>query len=137
MKNYFFLSALLLFSGILHAQTPNYKVVFDLTSRDTVDHQNVIRWVKEIASSTPDAQLEVVMYGKSLDMVVRDRSSVTSDLAKLTTMKNVHFKVCAVAMKNNHIEASQLLPGVEIVPDGIYEIITRQREGWGYIKAVR
>jgi intracellular sulfur oxidation DsrE/DsrF family protein len=23
---------------------------------------------------------------------------------------------------------------VEIVPDGIYEIISKQRDGWGYIK---
>jgi intracellular sulfur oxidation DsrE/DsrF family protein len=37
-------------------------------------------------------------------------------------------------MKNHNIDASQLLPGVGIVPDGIYEIMTRQREGWGYIK---
>ena len=38
-------------------------------------------------------------------------------------------------MKNHNINESELLPGVEIVPDGIYEIITKQKEGWGYIKA--
>jgi hypothetical protein len=49
----------------------------------------------------------------------------------------VAFKVCAIAMKNNQVEQSQLIPGVQIVPDGIYEIITKQKEGWGYIKAAR
>jgi intracellular sulfur oxidation DsrE/DsrF family protein len=40
-------------------------------------------------------------------------------------------------MKNNNVTADQLLPGIHVVPDGIYEIITKQREGWGYIKAAR
>jgi intracellular sulfur oxidation DsrE/DsrF family protein len=37
-------------------------------------------------------------------------------------------------MKNHNIDSSQLLSGVRTVPDGIYEIITKEREGWGYIK---
>jgi intracellular sulfur oxidation DsrE/DsrF family protein len=37
-------------------------------------------------------------------------------------------------MQRYNIDKSQLIPGVEVVPDGIYEIITKQREGWGYIK---
>jgi len=40
-------------------------------------------------------------------------------------------------MKNNNITADQLLPGIHVVPDGIYEIISKQRAGWGYIKAAR
>jgi len=39
-----------------------------------------------------------------------------------------------VAMKANNVEVNQLVPGVQIVADGIYEILSRQREGWGYIK---
>jgi hypothetical protein len=38
-------------------------------------------------------------------------------------------------MRNNNIEASQLLPGVEIVPDAIHELVMKQEDGWGYIKA--
>ena len=51
--------------------------------------------------------------------------------------KNVSFRVCEGAMKNNKVEKSQLLDGVGTVPDGIYEIISKQHEGWGYIKAAR
>lgn len=39
------------------------------------------------------------------------------------------FKVCAVALKNQNVDKSQLMPGIEIVPDGIYEIISKQKEG--------
>jgi hypothetical protein len=47
---------------------------------------------------------------------------------------NVSFKVCQVALKNNNVDRSRILPEVSTVPDGIYEIMTKQREGFGYIK---
>lgn len=119
------------------AQKAPYNVVFDVTSSDTIVHQMVIRWIKEITTSDPKANVEIVYYAKSLGMVTQGKSVVTADVQKFAAMKNVSFKVCEVAMKNNNVEKSQLLPGVKIVPDGIYEIISRQHEGWGYIKAAR
>lgn len=41
-----------------------------------------------------------------------------------------------MTMKRNNIDKSQLVPGVEVVPDGIYEIVSKQQAGWGYIKVV-
>ncbi len=119
------------------AQKVPYNVVFDVTTKDTVVHQMVIRWINEILSTDPMANIEVVYYAKSLDMVTQGRSVVAADVEKFAARKNVSFKVCQVAMKNNNVELSQLLPGVSTVPDGIYEIISRQHDGWGYIKASR
>ncbi len=136
-KNIFIISFLLFSSFFLKAQTPDYKVVFDLTSKDTMDHKAVIRWLNEISKSTPTAKLEVVFYGQSLDMVVKDKSVVPGEVTKFAATKNISFKVCEIAMKNHNINKSELLPGVETVPDGIYEIITKEKEGWGYIKAIR
>src|SRR5437868_14738605 len=104
----------------VHAQ-PNYKVVFDLTSKDTNDHKNVLRWVREISKGDPTAQLEVVLYGQSLDLVTKDRSVAPDMMTALMSNKNVSFKVCQVAMKAHNIDKSQLLEGVQTVPDGIYE----------------
>jgi uncharacterized protein len=137
MKKNVLVLFLIFIGNILYAQAPDYKVVFDLTSKDTADQKTVIRWINGITSSNPNAKLEVVLYGQSLDMVVKDRSVAASEIPKLTENKNVSFKVCAVAMKKHQIDKSMLLPGVEIVADGIYEIITKQREGWGYIKATK
>lgn len=119
------------------AQSAPYNVVFDVTSKDTLVHQMVIRWINEITSSRPDAKIEVVYYAKGLDMITAGKTVVGADVKKYAAMKNVAFKVCEVAMKNNGIEKSQLLPGVQTVPDGIYEIIQKQHDGWGYIKAAR
>ncbi|HEU4633262.1 MAG TPA: DsrE family protein [Flavisolibacter sp.] len=134
MKPLILLSSLLL-STVLLAQNVPYNVVFDLTSKDTNDHKMVMRWLDAISKEKPDAKLEVVLYGQSLDMIQKDRSVVAPAIAQLTQNKNISVKVCAAAMKRHNIDASQLLPGVSIVPDGIYEIITKQKEGWGYIKA--
>ena len=136
-KNIFIMGLLLLSFFSLHAQAPDYKVVFDLTSNDTMNHKAVIRWLNEISKSNPDAKMEVVFYGQSLDMVEKNKSIVADDVTKFAAGKNISFKVCEIAMKNHHVDKADLLPGVEIVPDGIYEIITKQREGWGYIKASR
>ncbi|MEO8587728.1 MAG: DsrE family protein, partial [Flavobacteriales bacterium] len=113
-----------------------YRVVIDVTSPDTLVHQMVLRWVGEIAAH-PEAQVEVVFYAASLDMVTQGRSAAAADLKKYVSNPNVAFNVCEVAMKNKHVAKDQLLTGVGTVPDGIYEIVQRQHDGWGYIKAAR
>lgn len=119
------------------AQKAPYNVVIDVTSNDTIVHRMATNWVREIMAADPNANVEVVFYGKSLPMITKDKSTVADEIAKYTSNKKVAFRVCAVALKNNNLDKSQLLPGVETVPDGIYEIISKQHEGWGYIKASR
>ena len=111
-----------------------YRVVFDLTSRDTLDQKAVLRWIKEISTSSPDAQMEVVMYAKGFELLMPDRSGFITDVKETMKNPNVTFKVCAIALKNNNVTLAQLVPGVQTVPDGIYEIVSKQQEHWGYIK---
>jgi len=120
-------------SFLIHAQK-DYKVVLDLTSGDSISQQTAVRWVSEITKAEPTAQVEVVMFGKGLPLAIKDKSAVADAVTSLATNKNVAFKVCSVAMANQKVDKSQLLPGVQTVPDGIYEIISKQHEGWGYIK---
>ena len=128
------LSAAVMFCSFLLKAQKDYKVVFDLTSGDSLSQQTAVRWVSEITKAEPTAQVEVVMFGKGLPLAVKDRSVVADAVTSLATNKNVAFKVCAIALANQKIDKSQLLPGVQTVPDGIYEVISKQREGWGYIK---
>jgi intracellular sulfur oxidation DsrE/DsrF family protein len=116
------------------AQSRDYRVVFDLTSRDTINQQTVIREIGLIRNANPEAQLEVVIYGQGLDLAVRGRSAQEAAVQQLIKDGKARFKVCAMTMKRNNIDTDQLVAGVEVVPDGIYEILSRQREGWGYIK---
>ena len=131
-KNIFLLTA---FSAtIAFGQASPYKVVFDVTSRDTLDQKAVLRWIREITAENPKAELEVVMYGKGYELVLPEKSTFISEISEDLKNPNVSFKVCQIAMRNNKITKDQLLPGVGTVPDGIYEIISKQHENWGYIK---
>jgi intracellular sulfur oxidation DsrE/DsrF family protein len=124
------------FMSQLYSQSKPYNIVFDLTTSDTSTHQRLIRWAKNIKEAHPDATIEIVFYGKSLDMVVKNQSTVSGDVIKLATSKQVIFAVCEQAMKIHLIEKNQLLSGVTTVPDGLYELVTKQAEGFGYIKVV-
>ena len=135
MKQIFLIAAFAFAAGThLFAQANPYNVVFDLTTGDTATHQRVIRWINGIIASHPDARIEVVFYGKSLPMVETKHSSVASDVKRLAAGKNVTFAVCEQAMKVHNIEKSMLLPGVKTVPEAIYELVSKQADGFGYIK---
>jgi uncharacterized protein len=135
MKQIIVLSFLVLLSaGLVRAQEKPYRVVFDLTSRDSLDQKAVMRWIKEISAASPKAEFEVVMYGKGFELVMPEKSAMLNDVKEAIKNPNVSFKVCQIAMKNNKIDKSQLLPEVQTVPDGIYEIILKQQDQWGYIK---
>ena len=125
---------ILLLTTVVNAQVKNYKVVFDMSSKDTVNQQSVTREIGLIMDANPDAKLEVVIYGQGLDLAVKDHSTQQAAVQKLIAGNKATFKVCAMTLKRNNIDKDQLVPGVEIVPDGIYEIISKQQEGWGYIK---
>ena len=135
MKKIFLIAALLV-GNILQsaAQQKPFNIVFDLTTSDTATHQRVIRWINGILASHPDAKMEVVFYGKALDMIVKDKSTVAGDVIKLGTEKKVTFAVCEHAMKVSNIDKNQLLNGVTTVPDALIELVTKQAEGYGYIK---
>lgn len=116
------------------AQNPAYRVIFDITSSDTADQKTVLRQVRSILQSRPEAQLEVAIYGEALDMVTKGKSGYADAIQELSNNKNASFKVCAATMKRLNVDKSQLIAGVETVPDAIYEIVSKQHEGWGYIK---
>jgi intracellular sulfur oxidation DsrE/DsrF family protein len=80
--------------------------------------------------------MEVVMYAKGFELVMPERSAYLADVKEAMKNPNVAFKVCAIALKNNNVDRSQLLPGVEVVPDGIHELVMKQQDHWGYIKVM-
>ena len=117
-----------------HAADKPYRVVFDLTSRDSLDQKAVLRWIREISSANPNAEMEVVMYGKGFELVMPERSTMLADVEAAARQPHVAFKVCEIALKNNKVDRAQLIKDVHTVPDGIHEIVQKQQQGWGYIK---
>ena len=67
MKKNLFLITIFLFSTQLLFAQKDYKVVFDLTSKDSLDQRSLVRWAGEVANA--GAQVEVVMYGQGVHLV--------------------------------------------------------------------
>ena len=124
----------LLFSTICLAQEKPVKIVFDVTSSNTKVHESTIRHVKAMSNAYPDSKFEVVMYSGAMDMVLKDKSVVAEDLKMLAKKDNIDFVICQGTMKRHDVDSDDLISGVRSVPDGILEIIEKQKEGWGYIK---
>ncbi|MEO6684104.1 MAG: DsrE family protein [Ginsengibacter sp.] len=134
MKKVTILILLIMCAIVSKAQNADYKVVFDFTSKDSINQQTLLREMSLIKQYNPEAKLEAVIYGQGINMVTKDATGSAEAIAMLSAQKDVSFVVCAMSLKRQNIDKSQLQPGVGTVPDGIYEIISKQREGWGYIK---
>jgi intracellular sulfur oxidation DsrE/DsrF family protein len=132
----FIMLAMAVLPILVTAQNKAAKIVFDITSKDTLAHQTVIRHVKGMSEAYPDAQLEVVVYGGALPMLMTDKSTEAKKIQELAKNKNISFRACEGTMKRYNVTKNQLLPGVATVPDAIMEIVQKQGEGWGYIKEV-
>src|SRR6185436_4202886 len=100
------------------------------TSKDTLNQRTLLRWIHEVTTLDPTAEVEVVMYGKGFEFVMPERSTMAADVQAAIKTPHVSFKVCAVALKNNNVNVGQLFSGVTTVPDGIREVVTKQQENW-------
>jgi len=134
MKTFLVTAALALVSGFAFSQTKSVRLVLDVTSPDTLTHQAVVRHVEGMASNYCESNFEVVVYGKAINMLVKNKTTVSDGVTNALAHKNVTFAICAVAMKRNTVEAKDLIPGVTIVPDALMELAIKQGEGWSYIK---
>ena len=133
MKKILFILTLFVGSMAVAQENP-VKIVFDVTSADEGVHQTAMRHIKMMSAAYPDSEFELVVYSGAINMVTDGKSSVQDDIIALSENDNVQIKVCEGTMKRKGITTNELLPGVGTVPDGILEIVTKQGQGWGYIK---
>jgi hypothetical protein len=124
-------------NSLSFAQTKTHRVLFALTSGDEADWRitigNIGNLIKGLAPD--EVEIEVVAYAQGLSLV-KNGSSMAADVAGLQE-KHVKFVACQNAMRMQHVEPKDLLPGVGMVPAGIVEVVTKQEQGWTYIKAGR
>ena len=76
--------------------------------------------------------IEVVAFGPGVYMLTRN--SVVRGGLRRAMQHGVRFVACETSMRARRIMRKDMYPGVTFVPLGIAEIITKQREGWSYLK---
>jgi intracellular sulfur oxidation DsrE/DsrF family protein len=114
-----------------------HRVIFGVTSGEEIDWNITLGNTRNlIAGLKPDVvQVEIVAYSQGINMIKND-STVAADIVALQK-QGVVFVACQNAMRAHKLELKDLLPGVTPVPAGIVEVVTKQEQGWTYIKGGR
>ncbi|MHA7830916.1 MAG: DsrE family protein [Flagellimonas sp.] len=125
---------MMMVSGLILAQNEPIKVVFDVTSSNPDVHRTAAKHLRLMAEAYPESEFELVIYSGAFKMVDKKSSVAGETLSAVVNRDNVDIVICQQTMKRHKMTMDDLIPGVGSVPDGIYEIIMKQKQGWGYIK---
>lgn len=91
---------------------------------------NIRNVQKELGAK--NIEVEVVAYGPGLGML-RDDATVANRVQEALAT-GVRFVACRNTMENQKITEAQMLPGISYAKAGVIEIITKQMEGYAYLR---
>jgi uncharacterized protein len=138
MKYFLFAFGILLTSFASQAQTSvstkKHKVVFQLTSADTITHKNLVRQLENLKAAAPNAKVEVVCHNDGIQFL---RTATTKQSEKISELSQagIDFVACENTMKQRKISREELTASCRTVQAGILEIMMKQEKKWSYIKA--
>ena len=111
-----------------------HKIVFQLTTNDTLAHKSLMKQLNNITSVAPTTKIEVVCHGPGLDMLVAGKTIVQDKIKQLKAI-GVDFVACEFSIKERNVPIEKIIPEAGFVKAGIIEIVTKQEQGWSYIKS--
>ena len=116
------------------AQLSKHRVVWDLSSSDTLSQAAVFRQINNARVEIPDLEIEVVFHGQAVFAIMKDSTQFASRI-KAAKEKGVTLAVCNNSLRRLKIDPSQISPQAIVVPSAVVELIKKQTEGWSYLKA--
>lgn len=118
----------------IEAPKTKHKIVFQLTTNDTLAHKALMKQLTNIKSVAPETKIEVVCHGPGLDMLVSGKTTVLKGIQSAKE-KGVEFMACEFSIKERKVEKSTIISEAGFVAAGIIEIVSKQEQGWSYIKS--
>jgi intracellular sulfur oxidation DsrE/DsrF family protein len=109
------------------------EVVIQLDTPDQQAWQQVLHQIENLLAEDESASVEVVCSGRGIDLIRRDTTHVSIELANLVA-RGVSFVACNNSLRQRSISEAELFPYVTIVPSAIGELIRAQRDGKAYLK---
>ena len=108
-------------------------VNFCETTHQRVGLKNVANILKTAGAEGIKAEIEVVCHGEGIRLVEKARTELADEVATMAN-QGVRFVACENTMRERSLKRQDLLPGVDTVPSGAFEIVRRQQEGYSYFK---
>lgn len=139
MKHLLFLFCVLAFPLLSVAQDQvvdkkKHKVVFQLTSNDTLVQKSLVKQIRNVQTAAPNTKIEVVCHSNGITFLQTAQSKQTAGIQELKKT-GVDFVACENSMRERKIKREELVAECRTVPAGLVEIIDKQEKGWAYVKA--
>ena len=129
----------ILSATVSHAQaqlaaTQRARVVIQVSDSDQGKWNLALNNAKNIQTDlgAANVDIEIVTYGPGIDMLKLD-SPVGGRIGEATTA-GVKVIACENTMRGQKLTRSDMLNGIGYVPAGVVELMSRQQQGWAYIR---
>jgi uncharacterized protein len=112
-----------------------YKAIFHLDEDSEQRVNEVFNNLRNLLADlgAENVDMELLANGKGVEALRKDHESNALRIHNLTG-RGVRFVACANSLKHLAIDPGNLVPGVEIVPAGVSELVKKQMDGWAYIR---
>lgn len=117
------------------AARTHHRVLIHLATGDVDSHKGLINQLNGLKEAFGDSvEIRVVVHGPGLDFLMTAKTTQKENIYKATA-NGVKFFACENTMKHKKITKEEILPDMGFVKFAIAEIVTKQEEGWTYLKA--
>ena len=121
-------------NGSSSKENNQHKIIFQLSIDDSLAHKALMKQLKNITTVAPGTKIEVVCHGPGLNMLVMGKTTVQEKIIQLKK-KDIVFVACEFSMSERNVPKEKIIPEAGFVKAGIIEIVTKQEQGWSYIKS--
>lgn len=106
-------------------------VVFQVNG-DKADFKRALILASNMREALTKAKFEIVVYGENVKLL--NAFSDAMPLIQKVQNEGIQIIACGRSLKSEHLDPSDLAPGIKVVPFGAVHIVNRQKQGWQYIK---
>ena len=112
----------------------DYRVVFHLDEPSRGRAEQVLGNLANLLNDLGEQNVavELLANGGGVRMLLTE-AEWAGRIAALQT-RGVRFVACANSLAHLELDPANLLPGVEVVPAGVSELVKKQAQGWAYIR---
>jgi intracellular sulfur oxidation DsrE/DsrF family protein len=116
------------------AAPTHHKVVFQVSDGDPAKWGLTLNNVNNVMDALGDKNIdiEVVVYGPAIGMLKFD--SPMGDRVNDAVNAGVKVVACENTMKAKKLSKDDMLASIGYVPAGVVEIITKESQGWSYVR---
>lgn len=111
-----------------------HKVVFQVSDADPAKWNLALNNARNVQEDLGREQvaIEIVAYGPGIGMLKLESTAGARVAEALGT--GVSVVACENTMRNQKIVRADMLPGIGYVGAGVVQLMTRQKEGYAYIR---